>query len=229
MSTRGKSSVERHLRHFQQLYAADDDPWRLKDTWCERHKRSTIRRALGERKLNVGLELGCGGGITTRDLAARFHRLIAIEGTPAAAALARREVADLDRVRIVEAVLPADLPVRAFDAAVASEILYYLPADALRTVLLNVHRALKPGGVFVSANHVRRFSDAECTLSRVTHVTREIFGFETRRFSWGAWRVDTYRARDRMLRREGFVPAARTKASGNALPFNQVGGVPNGR
>lgn len=193
-SRRGSAAVESHLRHFEQLYRADDDPWRLAQAWTERHKRAAVRRALGSGKLARGLELGCGNGITTRELARRFHKLVAVEGAPTAAALARDAVADCPHVRIVVSRLPVAWPRQIFDAVIASEVLYYLPADVLKRTLAGALRVLRPGGIFVSANHVRRFSDSEASLARVTELTRQVFGQEERRLVGGAWRVDVYRA-----------------------------------
>jgi SAM-dependent methyltransferase len=193
LKSRDSLTVEAHLGHFDDLYRADGDPWGVRASWTESYKRVVVEGALGRRKLPRGIELGCGNGITTRGLARHFQSLTAIEGSPAAAALARAEVRDLPNVIIVEQTLPVTLPQQTYDAVIASEILYYLPLRVLSSVLEMSYAALKPGGRLISTNHVRRFSDSECSLERVTLLTRRLFGFEDYSFSSGGWRLDRFR------------------------------------
>ncbi len=189
------AALQRHLDHFDALYRADHDPWGARMSWVELQKRSAVERALGRQKLSKGVELGCGNGTTTRGLARHFQSLIAIEASPAAVALARAEAGDLPNVSIIEGVLPMTLSRGAYDAVIASEVLYYLPLAVLRDVLDMAKLALKPGGILVSANHVRRFSDSECTLEQLTLMTRRRFGRADYSLSYGAWRVDRFRRR----------------------------------
>ena len=82
--------VRDHARHFETLFAGNDDPWNLRSKRGERHKRETIRRALGPARLGWGAELGCGNGITTRDLAPKFAHLLAVDGSASAVALTQQ-------------------------------------------------------------------------------------------------------------------------------------------
>ena len=192
MNSHFSSAVQRHLDHFQQLYAADSDPWRLQTTWSEHHKRRVIARALGPRRHDRGLELGCGSGITTRSLANHFRQLLAIDGSPTAVEQARCEVAGLSHVDVVEAALPLPLPKATFNTVIASEILYYLPGGALRQMLTEIQGALRPEGRLIMANHVLRFSDSEHTLTQLLTAARLRFGSERWSYAWGPWKVTVF-------------------------------------
>ena len=185
--------VRDHARHFETLFAGNDDPWNLRSKRGERHKRETIRRALGAARLGWGAELGCGNGITTRDLAPKFAHLLAVDGSASAVALTQREVAGLGHVEVRQATLPIALERAKYDAIVVSEVLYYIPARSLKTTLSESFEALRPGGLFVSTNHITHFDDAECTNAELNRLTRSVFGREVRSLAGDRWRCDIYR------------------------------------
>lgn len=183
-----------HVRHFEGLFAADPDPWRTRLSRAEAHKRRTVLAALGTRRLGRGLELGCANGVTTRSLAPRFARLLALDAAAPAVALARAAVADLPHVEVHQALLPCPLPLRAFDAAVASEVLYYLPRPDLLATLRLLRGTLRPGGRLISVNHLERFEDAEVSAAELTALTRRVFGRERRSLDGAGWRCLLFRA-----------------------------------
>jgi SAM-dependent methyltransferase len=190
---KGKPAALNHARHFETLFAGNDDPWDLRSKRGERHKRDTIRRALGPARLGCGVELGCGNGITTRDLAHKFAHLLAVDGSASAVALAKREVAGLRHVEVRHAALPITLERARYHAVIASEVLYYLPARSLRTTLWEAFDGLRPGGLLISTNHITNFDDAECTNAELNRLTRSLFGGEVRALVGDRWRCDVYR------------------------------------
>lgn len=118
------------LDHLARLYAASDDPWDHRTSPYEAAKYQATLDAIGPGPFSSALEIGCGNGTLTRRLAPRCRRLTALEATPAAAALARRDLADLDHVSVLDAVAPRDLPDGPFDLVLMSEVLYFLtPRD----------------------------------------------------------------------------------------------------
>lgn len=185
-------SVAAHLAHFDLLYALDGDPWRAETHRNEQLKRRCVAYALGSAAMANGLELGCGNGVSTCALARRFLRLVAMDGSSGAVALAVQRMSAFPRVKVVHNVLPCTLPHGRFDAIIASEVLYYLPRSHLSMVLRTTWLALRRGGLFVSTHHLRRFRDAECTHATLLRETRAVFGRERRNVTGRGWRCYTY-------------------------------------
>jgi SAM-dependent methyltransferase len=209
------SDVDAHLEHFDALYTIDGDPWGASQSREEACKRRTVDYALGPRILANGLEIGCGNGISTRALARRFLRLLAIDGSAHAVALAQRQVAPGQRVGVIQRALPCPLLSARFDAVVASEVLYYLPRLRLQEMLRVAHTALRRGGYFISAHHVRRFGDAECDHTTLVKETRAVFGREWRQLNGYGWRCYVHIKRNRRLKHS----RASSTEAGSSGPF----------
>ncbi|HSN16454.1 MAG TPA: class I SAM-dependent methyltransferase [Anaeromyxobacteraceae bacterium] len=95
------------------------------------------------------LEVGCGAGRVTRDLAARAREVVAID--PDADALARaRAAVGAANVRFLQARADElDLPGGGFDVAVFSLSLHHVPSASMDASLSNVARHVRPGGRMV--------------------------------------------------------------------------------
>jgi SAM-dependent methyltransferase len=193
MSTgRSNPRLAAHLGHFEALYEASSDPWQVIRKTEEQHKRDVIKTALGARRYGRGLELGCGNGTMSRDLARVVGHLLAVDGSKRSIEIARDNLADLKNVRVSHLVLPSHLPNGAFDAIVASEILYYLPRHLLSVELHNLRLALRPGGRLVTVNHVQKFSDGEVTYQDLSAMLRRVFGCPIRHIATRSWRCDVF-------------------------------------
>ena len=186
------STLRDHARHFERLYARNDDPWDYAASSAEAFKRRAVGQALGAGRRGVGLELGCGPGIATLALAERFAVLVALDGSARAVALALDRTRDLRTVRVLDRRLPDGFPRGAFDAVVASEVLYYLPRPALTRTLQKVRDALRPGGCFVTVNSLAAFSDRECAEEELSRRLRAAFGAPVRRVVGAGWRLDRF-------------------------------------
>jgi SAM-dependent methyltransferase len=124
------------------------------------------------------LELGCGLGYDTRWLVQAGGQVTALDGS--AVALGRLAVA-LPGPEYVYHRLPAPLPFpdASFDAVAAGLSLHYLPWDDTVSIMNEVHRVLRPGGLFVFA--VNASGDAEFGYGRGVEIEPGLFTFDGRR------------------------------------------------
>jgi trans-aconitate methyltransferase len=91
------------------------------------------------------LDLGCGDGVLTEQLAATGASLTGVDASPAMVAAARQRGLNVD-LSTADA-LPYD---GRFDAVFSNAALHWIPADNQRASLDRIHRALRLGGRFVA-------------------------------------------------------------------------------
>jgi ubiquinone/menaquinone biosynthesis C-methylase UbiE len=100
---------------------------------------------------DVVVEFGCGTGTTALKLAPAAARIVASDISPEMIAIGR-EKAEVEGVRTVEFAVAtpetAPWPDASFDVALAFNLLHLI--EARQAALANVHRLLKPGGLFIS-------------------------------------------------------------------------------
>jgi SAM-dependent methyltransferase len=145
---------------FEQKFRRNIDPWDYTTSPFEAFKRGVLLHACGCRKFGRGLELACAIGESTRVLAPRCLRLLAVDSSSTALAEAKRRNAGNRRVSFLQARLPRETPRGPFDLIIAAEIVYYLSPGAMDDLLGRLARALAPGGTIVFLHHVRPFDDA---------------------------------------------------------------------
>lgn len=95
------------------------------------------------------LDFGCGPGRDLKDLAARGHAAIGLDGSERFVEMAR---ADSGCEVWRQDFLALDLPAGRFDAIFANASLFHVPRAHLARVLRELHDALKPGGVLFCSN-----------------------------------------------------------------------------
>ena len=96
--------------HFEALYAARPDPWRLATSDYERAKLAATLAALPRARYARGFEVGCALGILTAELGRRCDALLAVE--PVAAALDQAKARNADQPHIRFEPLPVPGPWR---------------------------------------------------------------------------------------------------------------------
>ena len=166
-------------QHFDELFAATDDPWDFRNRWYESRKRALTVACLPRARYASGYEPGCANGELSTALAERCDRLLISDGAAQAVALAQKRVANLRHVSAVQAWIPDEWPDARFDLIVISEVAYYLDADALAGVAAKARKSLMPGGDIVGC-HWRRPIDGcrldgdavHSTLSQALGLTR---------------------------------------------------------
>ena len=138
--------------YFDDLYRRDPDPWDFATSDYERGKYADSLAALGDRRFDRALEVGCSIGVFTTALAGRCSELVAVDVSPAAVTAARERTAGLAGVEVRRATLPEEMPDGRFDLIVCSEVLYYWDARLLERGLDTLLAALVPGGLLLAVH-----------------------------------------------------------------------------
>lgn len=133
-------------RYFEDLYAADPDPWRFATSDYERDKYATTLSTLPKEHYGSALEVGCSIGVLTRELATRCDALVAIDAAATPIEAARERCADRPGVRFARMTVPGEWPEGRFDLILLSEVVYYLDAGDVRRLARRVEASLAEGG-----------------------------------------------------------------------------------
>jgi protein-L-isoaspartate O-methyltransferase len=137
---------------FEARYRSSPDPWGYHTSEYERNKYAATLAACGEGPFSSALELGASIGVFSSLLAPRCRALTTIDFAPTAVAMARKRLAAETHVDVRLGALPEDFPAGAYDLVVASEILYYLPLEALHTTLTELEAAMLPHARMVAVH-----------------------------------------------------------------------------
>jgi SAM-dependent methyltransferase len=157
---------------FEQKYRASSDPWDFASSSYELNRYDQIMRVLEGRTFQHGFELGCSIGVLTERLALRCQRLLAMDISPSAVAIARKRCACYPNVTCVEGALPQDLPEDTFDLLIFSEIGYYFERDRLAAVWDLLAKHVAHCGVLIGVHWLGSSADHLLTADEVHHVLR---------------------------------------------------------
>ena len=142
------------LTHFEDLYAARPDPWRLASSDYERAKYAATLAALPRQRYAHALEIGCAIGVLTHELGGRCDDLLAIEPVDDALAAARRRNAASPWIRFASLFVPGQWPDGAFDLVVLSEVIDALGEADVVALADKVTASLLPGGDMILVHWV---------------------------------------------------------------------------
>jgi SAM-dependent methyltransferase len=163
-------------RAFDLLYEQLQDPWACTAPHFryQRLKYDTLLSLIPPRAYRSALDLGCGLGVLTRDLASRADQVLGLDLSRLAVELARRLSRSCTTVRFEQAdVLAIDPSMDGqFDLIVFADTLYYispLTDELLRRICQRVAGLLAPGGVLLLAHHYFCQLDPGSRLSRTIH------------------------------------------------------------
>jgi len=167
------------IAYFEQMYAANPDPWSFATRWYDQRKHALTAAALPRRRYRSAFEPGCSTGALTARLAGRCDRLLAVDAVPAAVKSAAERLADQPHVVVRQADVPHDWPDGAFDLIVLSELGYYFDDADLDRLLTNAVTSLEPGGDLVAvhwrwpvAEHARSGDDVHSRLAALPQLER---------------------------------------------------------
>lgn len=117
------------------------------------HYHDVLLREIAGRRLGTALDLGCGTGAFTRQLAARADVVLGVDLSPAMLRLARAAAKHLPNVRFEERDVSAwEVPRARFDCIASIATLHHLP---MTETLARLREALAPGGVLLVLDLVR--------------------------------------------------------------------------
>jgi protein-L-isoaspartate O-methyltransferase len=140
------------IEEYERWFRENPDPWNFETSPYEIAKRAATIEACEITGRTRVLELGAANGVLAADLAGVAGEVVAVEGVAAAAALARERLEPYPDARVVEGMIPADVPTGPYDLIVASEILYYLDEPSYRATLAALPTWLAPGGRLVAVH-----------------------------------------------------------------------------
>lgn len=139
-----RRSVE--LAHFDRAYARSDDPWSTLTSDYEREKTALAVAALPRERYGQALDLGCGVGALTREIARVAGSVVAVDGSALAVSRATERLAHLPDVTVRRVVLPPRTDLGGpYDLVAMSEVGYYLTPDDLHRTAEAVAAAMRPG------------------------------------------------------------------------------------
>jgi len=178
--------------------------------------REALRQRGGAARL---LDIGCGPGAFLREVKLNHPRL-AVTGIDLSApylAVARRRLGDWSRVVLIEAAAEA-MPFAAaqFDIVSCLYLFHELPPNVRRTVVAEIGRVLKPGGILV-------FVDSLQTGDKPDYdALLDYFPFAFHEPYYASYLVEDL---DRLMR-PGFTPEERSLAYFSKVVTYRRGGLP---
>lgn len=147
-------------------WQAWQESWDRQQEWYMPDREERFRIMLDMVEACVGseprvLDLACGTGSITARLLARFPKAVStgIDLDPALLTIARGTFGGDGRVTFVEADLkdprwPEPLPYDSYDAVLTATALHWLHSDPLAALYGQVAELVRPGGVFMNADHM---------------------------------------------------------------------------
>lgn len=153
------SKSSRQAPHFERLYRLNADPWNFTASPYEQQKYEATLSALGTKRFQMALEVGCSIGVLTSRLARRCDTLVGLDFAPSAVASARARCGLYPGVRIEQMQVPRQWPQGLFDLVLFSEVLYFLDKSDLTEICAQTLRSLLPGGQVLLVNYTGTTDD----------------------------------------------------------------------
>ena len=153
--------------YFEQVYAANRDPWSFETSAYEAAKYDATLAALPRKVYGSAFEIGCSIGVLTYRLAARCDRLLSVDVSERALKIARDRCRDLPHVELREMSVPGEFPNATFDLILLSEVGYYLSPDDLRRARRLIVDHLAPGAHLLLVHWTPRVHDYPLTGDEV--------------------------------------------------------------
>lgn len=148
-----------HSSYFDQMYAANPDPWDFAGRWYENRKRAITMASLPRPRFRRAFEPGCSIGLLSELLADRCDELITADISDAAVRSARTRLADRKSVDVQLLQVPEQWPDGWFDLIVVSEIAYYCNESGAELLGRKAAASLTGDGVLVLCHWLHPVAD----------------------------------------------------------------------
>ena len=132
--------------YFDQMYAANIDPWDFETSEYEAKKYAATVAALPKKTYQAGFEIGGSIGVLTKKLAARCRSLLSIDVSEQAQTRAKERCKGLSHIEFEVMQVPHQYPERTFDLTLVSEVGYYWGKEDLQIAQQKIAAHLEPGG-----------------------------------------------------------------------------------
>lgn len=177
---------------FEQMYAAQEDPWHADISWYEQRKHRLTIAALPRKRYYRAVEPGCSTGALTALLAERCDEVFAFDFVERAVEAAQARTGDLDNVHVVNALFPEYWPYGGGDLVVWSDVAYYLSDVGWDLATAGLDHWLQPGGHIVAVHstgdtdHPRPGTCVGRQLDHLAFLERSV-GMVDEHFELGVW------------------------------------------
>ncbi|MDP9219853.1 MAG: nodulation S family protein [Actinomycetota bacterium] len=159
--------------YFDDMYAANADPWDFSGRWYERRKRDITVASLPRERFARVFEPGCSIGLLSLDLAQRSDALLAADVSLVAIEATRARLAGQPGVRVERRAVPEDWPDGPFDLIVLSEVAYYSSHRAAGELGRLASETLADDGYVVLCHWLHPVADYPLSGSVAQRVVRE--------------------------------------------------------
>lgn len=132
--------------YFDEVYAANEDPWNFASSEYEAAKYAATLAALPRENYRNVFEIGCSIGVLTEKLAVRCGKLLAVDVSERALAQAKERLGNAPNVHLELLRMPDEFPSENFDLILISEVGYYLAPADWQTALEKVFAHLNENG-----------------------------------------------------------------------------------
>jgi SAM-dependent methyltransferase len=178
-----RAYYEGRARELDELAVTYEHPEPYKRFFYGTRARAVLR-ALDARPGEEILEVGCGSGHYTRELAALGAKVTATEYTPSALAQAQRNVGEVAEFRLEDA-QSLSFADATFDKVLLSEVIEHVPRP--ERAIAEAARVLRPGGV-LAVSTPSRFSPLNVAYGLKRRIRRYAFNEHLHEFTPGTFR-----------------------------------------
>ncbi|MEO6589840.1 MAG: SAM-dependent methyltransferase, partial [Pyrinomonadaceae bacterium] len=133
-------------KYFEDVYAANDDPWNFATSEYEAEKYAETIDALPRDDYKNAFEIGCSIGVLTEKLVVKCEKILAIDVSKKALEKAKARCKNLPQITFKKMSIPQEFPGEIFDLILISEVGYYLAPEDWRTTSQKVFEHLSGKG-----------------------------------------------------------------------------------